>query len=123
LRARSIRSPSTSIGTPRSSVSFGRLAASGWHTGAMTMRLLVDSEFRIAGGIVCTGFDEFRCKCLVYPVDVLHLETEVVEVRPSKSNPDRGLVKVRITTLNQKWSLFRFFWRASSSRADHETPR
>ncbi len=81
---------------------FGRLAASGWHTGAMTMRLLVDSEFRIAGGIVGTGFDEFRWTRPVYPGDALHLETEVVEVRPSKSKPDQGLVKVRITTLNQK---------------------
>ena len=81
---------------------FAQLAASGWHTGAMTMRLLIDSEFRIAGGIVGTGFDEFRWTRPVYPADALHLETEVVEIRPSKSNPDQGLVKVRITTLNQR---------------------
>ena len=81
---------------------FGRLAASGWHTGAMTMRLLVDSEFRIAAGIVGTGFDEFRWTRPVYPGDALHLETEVVEVRSSKSNQDQGRVKVRITTLNQE---------------------
>jgi glutathione S-transferase len=50
----------------------------------------------------CTGFDEFRWTRPVYPDDALHLETEVVEVRPSKSNPDQGLAKVRITTLNQR---------------------
>jgi acyl dehydratase len=81
---------------------FGRLAASGWHTGAMTMRLLVDSHFRLAGGIVGTGFDEFRWLKPVYPDDTLRLETEVVEIKPSKSKPTQGLVKVRITTLNQR---------------------
>jgi acyl dehydratase len=80
---------------------FGGLVASGWHTGAMTMRLLVDSEFRIAGGIVGTGFDEFRWIMPVRPGDTLHLETEVVDVRRSTRKPTQGVVKVRITTLNQ----------------------
>jgi acyl dehydratase len=81
---------------------FGGLAASGWHTSAMTMRLLVDSEFRIVGGIVGTGFDEFRWTRPVYPGDTLHLHTEVIERTPSRSKPDQGLVKVRIRTLNQR---------------------
>ena len=81
---------------------FGRLAASGWHTAAMTMRLFVDSECRIAGGIVGTGFDEFRWMQPVYPGDTLRLASEVVEVRPSRSQPKQGLVKVRIMTLNQR---------------------
>jgi acyl dehydratase len=80
---------------------FGGLVASGWHTGAMTMRLLVESEFRIAGGIVGTGFDEFRWLTPVYPGDTLRLETEVIDVRRSTRKPGQGLVKVRITTLNQ----------------------
>jgi acyl dehydratase len=80
---------------------FGGLVASGWHTGAMTMRLLVDNEFRIAGGIVDTGFDEFRWITPVRPGDTLHLETEVVDVRRSTRKPMQGAVKVRITTLNQ----------------------
>jgi acyl dehydratase len=66
------------------------------------MRLLVDSEFRIVGGIVGTGFDEFRWLRPVYPEDTLHLETEVIGVKPSRSKPEQGLVKVRITTLNQR---------------------
>src|SRR6266581_4011438 len=64
---------------------FGGLAASGWHTGAVTMRLLVESEFRPAGGIIGTGFDEFRWPLPVRPGDELHVKSEVLEVRPSRS--------------------------------------
>ena len=80
---------------------FGGLAASGWHTAALTMRLLVESELKPAGGIVGAGFDEFRWPRPVRPGDELHLESEVLEVRPSKTRPEQGLVKVRTTTLNQ----------------------
>ena len=80
---------------------FRGLAASGWHTAAMTMRLLVESEFKPAGGIVCAGFDEFKWPKPVRPGDELHLRIEVLEVRPSKSRPEQGLVKLRTTTLNQ----------------------
>lgn len=80
---------------------FGGLAASGWHTAAMTMRLLVDGDLRPAGGIVGAGCDEFRWPRPVRPGDELHLESEVLEVRPSKSRPQQGLIKVRTTTLNQ----------------------
>ena len=81
---------------------FRGLAASGWHTAAMTMRLLVESEFQPAGGIVGAGFDEFKWPRPVRPGDELHLKIEVLEVRPSKSRPEQGLVKLRTTTLNQK---------------------
>ena len=80
---------------------FRGLAASGWHTAAMTMRLLVDSEIKPAGGIVGAGFDEFRWPRPVRPGDELRLESEVLDVRPSKSRPEQGLIKVRTTTLNQ----------------------
>ena len=80
---------------------FQGLAASGWHTAALTMRLLVESELKPAGGIVGAGFDEFRWPRPVRPEDELHLEIEVLEVRPSKSRPEQGLMKVRTTTLNQ----------------------
>ena len=80
---------------------FGGLAASGWHTAAMTMRLLVESELDPAGGIIGAGFDEFRWPRPVRPGDELHLEIEVLEVRPSRSRPQQGLVKLRTTTLNQ----------------------
>ena len=80
---------------------FRGLAASGWHTAAITMRLLVDSELKPAGGIVGAGFDDLRWPRPVRPGDELRVESEVLEVRPSKSRPDQGLIKVKTTTLNQ----------------------
>lgn len=76
-------------------------AASGWHTAALTMRLLVDSEFRPAGGIVGAGFEELKWPLPVRPGDELHAEFEVLEVRASKSRPEQGIAKVRGTTFNQ----------------------
>lgn len=80
---------------------FRGLAASGWHTAAVTMRLLVESEFKPAGGIVGAGFDELRWPRPLRPGDELRVESEVLEVRPSNSRPEQGLVKLRTTTLNQ----------------------
>ena len=80
---------------------FKGLAASGWHTAAMTMRLLVEADFNPAGGIIGAGFEELRWPRPVRPGDELHVESEVLEVRPSKSRPDQGVIKVRTTTLNQ----------------------
>jgi len=80
---------------------FRGLAASGWHTAALTMRLLVASEFRPAGGIVGAGVEELSWPKPVRPGDELHVETEVKEVRFSKSRPTQGIVKVRSTTFNQ----------------------
>lgn len=80
---------------------FGGLAASGWHTAALTMRLLVDSEIKPAGGIVGAGFDDFRWPLPVRPGDELHVATEILEVRVSQSRPDQGVIKLRTTTLNQ----------------------
>lgn len=80
---------------------FRSLAASGWHTAAVTMRLLVDSEFQPAGGIVGAGFDELRWPRPVRPGDELRVESEVLEVRPSKSRTEQGLIKVRTNTFNQ----------------------
>ena len=65
------------------------------------MRMLVEGDLRPAGGILGLGFEELRWPRPVRPGDELHIESEVVEVRPSQSRPDRGLVKVRTTTLNQ----------------------
>ena len=80
---------------------FRGLAASGWHTAALTMRLLVESEIEPAGGVVGAGFDEFRWPRPVRPGDELHIESEVLEVRPSRSRSNQGVIKVRTTTLNQ----------------------
>lgn len=80
---------------------FAGLAASGWHTAAITMRLLADSDFTPAGGIVGMGFDELRWPLPVRPGDELRVEVEVLQVRPSKSRPSQGIVQTRTTTLNQ----------------------
>lgn len=80
---------------------FGSLAASGWHTMALTMRLLVDDGPPLAGGIIGGGVDELRWPKPVRPGDRLRIESEVVEVRPSRSRPEQGLVKMKTTTLNQ----------------------
>jgi acyl dehydratase len=65
------------------------------------MHLLVESELKPAGGLVGTGFDEFRWPRPVRPGDELYIESEVLEVRPSKSRPTQEIIKVRTTTLNQ----------------------
>ena len=80
---------------------FGRLVASGWHTAAMTMGLVARSEYRSAGGTIGLGFEGMRWPVPVFPGDELRIETEVLEMRPSKSRPDRGLMKLRTRTLNQ----------------------
>jgi acyl dehydratase len=80
---------------------FGGLAASGWHTAALTMRLLLASDLNPVGGIVGLGFDELRWPVPVRPGDELRIESEVLEARPSKSRPLMGLVRLRTTTRNQ----------------------
>ncbi|MGZ5119422.1 MAG: MaoC family dehydratase [Burkholderiales bacterium] len=80
---------------------FGGLAASGWYTGALTAQLLVDSDIKPAGGLINAGFDEFRLPRPVRAGDQLYVEAEVLEVRPSKSRPEYGWVKLRMTTTNQ----------------------
>jgi len=80
---------------------FGALAASGWHTAAATMRLLVEGELSPAGGLVGAGIDELNWPRPVRPGDELRVESEILEVRPSRSRPAQGLIKVRTTTFNQ----------------------
>ena len=80
---------------------FGGLVASGWHTVAMTMKLLVEGGLPLAGGIIGAGVDELRWPRPVRPGDWLRVESEVLEVRPSRSKPEQGLAKIRTTTLNQ----------------------
>jgi acyl dehydratase len=80
---------------------FEGLVASGWHTAGLTMRLMVDGEFKPAGGILGVGFDNLSWPRPVRPGDELHAASEVLEMRPSKSRPDRGMIRVRTTTFNQ----------------------
>ncbi len=88
---------------------FQGLAASGWHTAGMTMRMMLDGEFKPVGGILGVGFDELSWPRPVRPGDELHAKSEILEVRPSKSRPDRGMIRVRTTTYNQKDELVMAF--------------
>ncbi len=81
---------------------FGRLVASGWHTMALTMRLLVEGGLRPAWGLIGLGADELRWPRPVEPGDVLQVEWEVIEARPSSSKSDRGIARFRVTTRNQR---------------------
>ena len=80
---------------------FKGLAASGWHTAAITMRLLVESEFQPAEGILGVGLEELSWPRPVRPGDELRVESEVLEVRASKLRVDRGVIRLRTTTFNQ----------------------
>ncbi len=79
---------------------FGGLAASGWHTAAITMKLLVAGGAPIAGGIIGAG-GEIKWPAPTRPSDLLYVESEVIEIVPSKSRPDRGMVTMRSRTKNQ----------------------
>ncbi len=80
---------------------FGSLVASGWHTAAISMRLMVESGLPIAGGLIGAG-GSIDWPRPTRPGDILQVEIEVVEVRPSRSRPDRGLVTIRSQTRNQR---------------------
>ena len=80
---------------------FGGLVASGWHTAAVTMRLLVEGGLPLAGGIIGAG-GEITWPNPTRPGDVLQVESEVLELRPSRSRPDRGIATVRSETRNQR---------------------
>jgi acyl dehydratase len=80
---------------------FGGLVASGWHTGALTMRLFVDSAIMRAIGIIGLGIDDLRWLAPVKPGDELHVRGEVIELRRRPHKPNRGILRVRVETVNQ----------------------
>lgn len=82
---------------------FGRLAASGWHTASMTMRMMVD-HWNTRGGtsLGSPGIDQLRFLKPVYPGDTLSVTNEVLTLRPLASRPDRGVLTARTTTVNQE---------------------
>ena len=88
---------------------FKGLSASGWHTAAMSMKLFITGELKLAGGSVGLGVDELRWPQPVRPGDVLRLETEILDVRTSKSKPDRGIIRIRNVTTNQRGEVVQTF--------------
>lgn len=78
---------------------FGGLAASGWHTAAITMRLLVTSGLPLARGLIGAG-GEVTWPRPTRPDDVLHVDITIQDITPSRSRPDRGMVTVGVDTCN-----------------------
>jgi acyl dehydratase len=79
---------------------FKQLVASGWHTAAISMRLMVVGGLPVAGGLIGAGV-EITWPKPTFPGDELHVECEVIDMKPSRSKPDRGIVNVRCETFNQ----------------------
>jgi acyl dehydratase len=80
---------------------FGELISSGWHTAAITMRLIVDSDVMRETGVIGSGIDELRWVAPVKPGDTLRVRGEVIEQLPSSRRADRGTLRVRLLTINQ----------------------
>ena len=80
---------------------FGELVASGWHTAAMTMRLMVDSRFTGSTPMIGLGVEALSWPRSVRAGDVLSATVEVLEVRPPRSNPASGSIRIETTTVNQ----------------------
>lgn len=105
---------------------FGGLAASGWHTAATTMRLLVGS-LPLAGGLIGAG-GEIAWPKATRPGDRIHVESEVVTIAPSRSRPERGLVTFRSQTINQDGEIVQVFtpkiivWRRGAAASDVAIP-
>jgi acyl dehydratase len=80
---------------------FGGLVASGWHTAATSMRLFVQSEITPAEGSIGAGGSDLSWPRPTRPGDVLRVESEILDLRPSRSRPDIGIMRVKLTTYNQ----------------------
>lgn len=88
---------------------FGELVASGWHTASMTMSLFATSDIRIVNGIIGGGVEQLTWPRPVRPGDRLSVRSEVLEARPSRSKPDRGMIRVKVETLNQNGEIVQSF--------------
>jgi len=80
---------------------FGALFASGWHTAAISMRLFVQT-LNFAEGAIGLGVDEMRWPTVVKPNDTLQVETEILDMRESRSKPSHGIIRIRNVTTNQR---------------------
>jgi acyl dehydratase len=80
---------------------YGGIIASGWHTGAMLMRMMVDSMVNKRAGLGSPGFDDLRWILPVRPGDILRFESTVIETRKSASRPDMGVIRAQVYVINQ----------------------
>ena len=96
---------------------FKGLSASGWHTAAISMRLFVQT-MNCAEGAIGLGVDEMRWPNPVRPGDVLRVETEIVDLRPSRSKPEFGIVRIRNVTTNQRGEIVQTMFASAMVRRD-----
>ncbi len=87
---------------------FGGLAASGWHTAAISMRLFIDT-MQVTGGIIGLGVDELRWPTAVRPGDDLQVDTEILAARLSGSRPGQGILRIQNVTRNQRDQIVQSF--------------
>jgi acyl dehydratase len=80
---------------------FGKLIASGWHTAALTMKMLTEAEMDLAGGIIGAGMEDLKWPTPLVPGDVIHVRVEIIESRASKSRPEIGIVRARVQTMRE----------------------
>jgi acyl dehydratase len=80
---------------------FGHLIASGWHTAALTMKMLTEADIDIAGGLIGAGMEDLRWPTPLVPGDTIHVRVEILESRASKSRPEIGIVRARIRALRE----------------------
>jgi acyl dehydratase len=83
---------------------FGKLIGSGWHTAALTMKMLTEAEMDLAGGVIGAGMEDLRWPTPLLPGDTIHVRVEILESRASKSRPEIGIVRARIRTLREDGS-------------------
>ncbi len=88
---------------------FGQLVASGWHTASLTMRLMVQSGVFSGSGMIGVAVDDLRWPAPTLPGDTLQVHAEILEARVSSSKPDRGILKVKVTTTNQRGEVAQSF--------------
>lgn len=81
---------------------FGELVASGWHTASLTMRMILEATPKTKGGLIGRGVEKISWPRPVRPGDQLSLEIEVLDLRESGKTPDRGIMRTKNTTFNQK---------------------
>ncbi len=102
---------------------FAGLAASGWHTAAIAMRLMMTGPMQFAGGAVGLGVDELRWPVAVRPDDILRLVTEIVEARRSNSKPAHGIIRIRNVMTNARGEVvLSYFANALVQRRKSATP-
>jgi acyl dehydratase len=80
---------------------FGGLIASGWHTSSLTMRLIADHYLSTVASLASPGIDELRWPAPLRPGDIVRLRGEIVEARVSRSKPDRGLIRTKVSLITQ----------------------